>query len=71
MTPPCRLEVGWAEAESRLTPLAAHLQSLDSDTVRSFLQAADPKFQQYGLHYDLSCGHPHKVSGVFLLPLPP
>ncbi|XP_025077701.1 neuroblastoma-amplified sequence-like [Pomacea canaliculata] len=51
----------WETVEAQLSPLQAHLQSLDTDTLRSFLQAEDPKFRQYALLYDMSCGDPQKV----------
>ncbi|KAK7115948.1 NBAS subunit of NRZ tethering complex-like [Littorina saxatilis] len=60
-------EKEWLKAEKQLGPLQAHLESLDSDTIRSFLQAGEPKFKQYGLHYDLSCGDPEKVGQLLVL----
>ncbi|XP_076465960.1 NBAS subunit of NRZ tethering complex-like isoform X2 [Babylonia areolata] len=62
-----QLEEEWKKAEQELLPLQRHLESLDSDTIKSFFLASDPKFQQYGLNYDLSCGNPHKVGQLLVL----
>nr|KAG5692694.1 hypothetical protein BaRGS_008557 [Batillaria attramentaria] len=60
-------EEGWREAGMQVQPLQVHLETLDSDTVQSFMQAEDPKFHQYALHYDVSCGDPVKVGELLVL----
>ncbi|XP_048258558.1 NBAS subunit of NRZ tethering complex-like isoform X1 [Haliotis rufescens] len=50
-------KMSWDEAANQLQQRVAHLENVNSDTIRSFSQADKPKYQKYAEMYDKSCGN--------------
>lgn len=54
-------KMSWDEAANQLQQRVAHLENVNSDTIRSFSQADKPKYQKYAEMYDKSCGNDKMV----------